>query len=153
VVGAGDCVADGAGRGDPQLAARGQLLSGNRAGSLGWGRGREIHARRGYTRGMSSGLSMDEFQALEQKVLRAVEIVKQEREARAAAEAEAGSLREQLATRTAELQREIDDAKGRAHAAQSEKEAAEGQIGALNQERDAVRQRVERLLHQMDELL
>jgi chromosome segregation ATPase len=96
---------------------------------------------------------MDEFQALEQKVLRAVEIVKQEREARAMAEGEAANLREQLATRTAELQREIDEAKGRAHAAQSEKEAAEGQIGALNQERDAVRQRVERLLHQMDELL
>jgi chromosome segregation ATPase len=96
---------------------------------------------------------MDEFQALEQKVLRAVEIVKHEREARAAAESEAGTLREQMATRTAELQREIDEANGRAHAAQSEKEAAEGQIGALNQERDAVRQRVERLLHQMDELL
>jgi hypothetical protein len=96
---------------------------------------------------------MDEFQALEQKVLRAVEIVKQERAARAAAEGEAANLREQLATRTADLQREIDEAKGRAHAAQSEKEAAEGQIRALHQERDAVRQRVERLVHQMDELL
>ncbi len=41
--------------------------------------------------------STDEFQALEQKVLRAVEIVKREREARATAEAEAASLREQLA--------------------------------------------------------
>jgi chromosome segregation ATPase len=96
---------------------------------------------------------MDEFQALEHKVLRAVEIVKQEREARAAAEGEAANLRERLATRTAELQREIDEANGRTHAARSEKEAAEAQIGALNQERDAVRQRVERLLHQMDELL
>jgi hypothetical protein len=37
---------------------------------------------------MSSGVSVDEFQALEQKVLRAVEIVKREREAHAAAEAE-----------------------------------------------------------------
>ncbi len=37
---------------------------------------------------ISSGISADEFQALEQKVLRAVEIVKREREARAAAEAE-----------------------------------------------------------------
>ncbi len=33
-------------------------------------------------------VSVDEFQALEQKVIRAIEIVKQEREARAKAEAE-----------------------------------------------------------------
>jgi hypothetical protein len=38
-------------------------------------------------------------------------------------------------------------------AAQREKAAAESQVAALNQERDAVRQRVERMLHQMDELL
>jgi hypothetical protein len=46
---------------------------------------------------MSTGVTVDEFQALEQKVLRAVEIVKREREARAAAEAEVAALREQLA--------------------------------------------------------
>ncbi|HEV2618478.1 MAG TPA: hypothetical protein VGU23_00900 [Acidobacteriaceae bacterium] len=81
---------------------------------------------------MSSGLSVDEFQALEQKVLREVEIVKREREARAAAEAEAAALREQLRARTAD---------------------AEGQVAALKQERDAVRQRVEKMLAQMDELV
>jgi len=81
---------------------------------------------------MSSGVSVDEFQALEQKVLRAVEIVKREREARAAAEAEVTSLREQLSARTAD---------------------AEDQVAALNQERDAVRQRVEKMLAQMDELV
>jgi chromosome segregation ATPase len=70
---------------------------------------------------MSSGVSVDEFQALEQKVLRAVEIVKREREARAAAEQEVAALREQLA--------------------------------ALSQERDSVRQRVEKMLSQMDELI
>jgi seryl-tRNA synthetase len=68
-----------------------------------------------------SSVSVDEFQALEQKVLRAVEIVKREREARAAAEAEVVALREQLA--------------------------------ALSQERDSVRQRVEKMLAQMDELV
>jgi chromosome segregation ATPase len=115
--------------------------------------GREIHAGRGYTRGMSSGVSVDEFQALEQKVMRAVEIVKQEREARGAAEAEVHSLREQLAARTAELQLQLDEARSRAQAIQSEKEAAESQVGSLSQEREAVRQRVERLMHQMDELL
>ena len=80
----------------------------------------------------TSTISVDEFLALEQKVLRAVEIVKREREARAAAEAEVASLREQLAAQSA---------------------AANSQLSTLNQERDAVRQRVEKMLQQMDELL
>jgi chromosome segregation ATPase len=100
-----------------------------------------IHASRVYTcRNMSSstissGISADEFQALEQKVLRAVEIVKREREARAAAEAEVASLREQLA------------------AFQSNARAVEAELNTLNKERDAVRLRVEKMLQQMDELL
>ena len=87
-------------------------------------------------------ISMDEFQALEQKVLRAVEIVRREREARATAEAEvaaakaeADALREQLADLT------------------SASNAAQNQITAMNQERDTVRTRVEKMLQQMDELL
>ncbi len=80
-------------------------------------------------------ISQDEFQALEQKVLRAVEIVKREREARAAAEAEAASLREQLDALTAASN------------------AAQGQITTLNQERESVRLRVEKMLSQIDELL
>ena len=99
---------------------------------------------------MSSGVSVDEFQALEQKVLRAVEIVKREREARAAAEAEASALREQLAAQARARPRRRG---GRVQAAQREKEAAESQIAALNQERDTVRQRVEKMLQQMDELV
>jgi len=88
---------------------------------------------------MSSEISVDEFQALEQRVLRAVEIVKREREARAAAEAEVAALREQLESQAQE--------------AQSQNRVAQSQIGAMNQERDTVRQRVERLLHQLDELV
>lgn len=84
---------------------------------------------------ISSGISADEFQALEQKVLRAVEIVKKEREARAAAEAEIASLREQLAIY------------------QSNARAAETELNTLNKERDQVRARVEKMLQQMDELL
>jgi hypothetical protein len=80
-------------------------------------------------------ISVDEFQALEQKVLRAVEIVKREREARAAAEAEVISLREQLET---QLNSTI---------------AVESELTTLNKERDAVRLRVEKMLQQMDELL
>ncbi len=84
---------------------------------------------------ISANISADEFQALEQKVLRAVEIVKREREARATAEAEVASLRAQLAEQ-AESQ-----------------STAQTQLNTLNQERDAVRQRVEKMLQQMDELL
>lgn len=87
----------------------------------------------------TSAISVDEFQALEQKVLRAVEIVKREREARTAAEAEVESLRAQLAQQHST-----------AASTQSEKES---QIAILNQEREAVRQRVEKMLQQMDELL
>ena len=80
-------------------------------------------------------ISVDEFQALEQKVLRAVEIVKREREARAAAEAEVASLREQLAIY------------------QSNQQAVESELSTLNKEREQVRVRVEKMLQQMDELL
>jgi hypothetical protein len=83
----------------------------------------------------SPSISADEFQALEQKVLRAVEIVKREREARAAAEAEVASLREQLA------------------AQQTAASANESELNTLNKEREAVRLRVEKMLQQMDELL
>ncbi|HEY1743002.1 MAG TPA: hypothetical protein VGG18_07535 [Granulicella sp.] len=83
----------------------------------------------------TSTISVDEFQALEQKVLRAVEIVKREREARAAAEAQVASLNEQLES---QLSAQI---------------AVESQLNTLTKERDAVRQRVEKMLQQMDELL
>ena len=83
----------------------------------------------------SPSISADEFQALEQKVLRAVEIVKREREARTAAEAEVASLREQLA------------------AQQNAASANENELNTLNKEREAVRLRVEKMLQQMDELL
>jgi hypothetical protein len=83
----------------------------------------------------TSTISVDEFQALEQKVLRAVEIIKQEREARAKAEAEIASLREQLEFQTL-LSTE-----------------AQTTVTTLNKERDGVRQRVEKMLQQMDDLL
>jgi hypothetical protein len=83
----------------------------------------------------TSTISVDEFQALEQKVLRAVEIVKREREARAAAEAEIVSLRDQLET---QLNATI---------------AVEAELNTLNKERENVRLRVEKMLNQMDELL
>jgi hypothetical protein len=83
----------------------------------------------------TAAISVDEFQALEQKVLRAVEIVKREREARAAAEAEVVSLREQLS-----VQSTLTD-------------ETNTELKSLQKERDDVRQRVEKMLTQMDELL
>ncbi|WP_158790891.1 hypothetical protein [Granulicella sp. L60] len=83
----------------------------------------------------TSTISVDEFQALEQKVLRAVEIVKREREARATAEAEVASLRAQLAEQ------------------QSLTGMVESELTTLTKERETVRLRVEKMLQQMDELL
>lgn len=82
------------------------------------------------------GISFDEFQALEQKVLRAVEIVKREREARAAAEAEVATLRAQLAAQSAQKDSEVTTLNA-----------------TLTQERELIRQRIEGMLSQMDELL
>jgi FtsZ-binding cell division protein ZapB len=80
-------------------------------------------------------ISIDEFQALEQKVLRAVEIIKQEREARAKAETEITNLKEQLEFQTLVAQE------------------AQTAVTTLSKDRDAVKQRVEKMLQQMDELL
>jgi chromosome segregation ATPase len=87
------------------------------------------------TNNSGATISMDEFQALEQKVLRAVEIVRREREARAAAESEAAELRQQLDELT------------------TASNNAQTQITTLNQEREAVKARVEKMLQQMDELV
>jgi chromosome segregation ATPase len=84
---------------------------------------------------ISPSISADEFQALEQKVLKAVEIVKREREARAAAEAEVATLRAQLAEQ------------------QTLAAMTETELTTLTKEREAVRHRVEKMLQQMDELL
>ena len=80
-------------------------------------------------------VSVDEFQALEEKVLRAVEIVRHEREARSVAEAETVRVREQLAEQTAFA------------------EMAMASLKTLEDERTVIRERVEKMLTQMDELL
>ena len=79
-------------------------------------------------------LSVDEFSALEERVLRTVNLVKQERQARAAAEERAAQVEDKL----------------REQAPLAERLQAE--VSALRGERDHVRQRVERLLAQLDAL-
>jgi septal ring factor EnvC (AmiA/AmiB activator) len=79
-------------------------------------------------------ISNDDFSALEQRVLQTVELLKNEREARAAAEKRAEDLHQSLENQTAELLR------------------VEADLQALTKDRDHVRQRIERLLKQLDEL-
>ena len=80
-------------------------------------------------------ISTDEFEALEQKVLRAVDVLRRERNARASAEAELDHLRQELARER--------DATG----------SLQTELRTLQGEREQVRRRVEKMLEQMDELL
>lgn len=86
--------------------------------------------------GESSALavSVDEFAALEDRIRRAVELVKQERQGRAAAEERATKAEESLLAQSQAA------------------EKLQGELSALRTERDQVRQRVERLLAQLDTL-
>ena len=79
-------------------------------------------------------LSVDEFSALEERILRTVNLVKQERQARVAAEERATAAEAQISK----------------HAPLVERLQAE--IQTLRTERGHVRQRVERLLKQLDAL-
>jgi hypothetical protein len=79
-------------------------------------------------------VTADDFNALEQRVLRTVELLKKEREARATAEQNASTLQQLLDEQSAQLNQ------------------AQEQVKAFEQERETVRQRVERLLHQLDEI-
>jgi hypothetical protein len=79
-------------------------------------------------------VSVDDFAALEDRIRRAVELVKSERQARAAAEERAVS-----AEANVRLQSPLMD-------------QLQNEINALRAERDQVRQRVERLLAQLDTL-
>lgn len=79
-------------------------------------------------------VSADDLNALEQRVLRTVEMLRTERTARAKAEEEAATLRLLMDEQSAELAK------------------AEEKLRALEGERNGVRQRVERLLTQLDEI-
>ncbi|HTB95788.1 MAG TPA: hypothetical protein VK716_02170 [Terracidiphilus sp.] len=79
-------------------------------------------------------LSAADFTALEERIVRAIELVKSERQARAAAEERAARAEAQLG----EQSPVVDNLKQ--------------EIRNLRTERDQVRQRVERLLKQLDAL-
>ncbi len=79
-------------------------------------------------------VSADEFAALEERIRRAVELVKRERQARAAAEERATKAEAQLLAQSPVM------------------EQLKNEMNALRTERDHVRERVERLLKQLDAL-
>ena len=87
-------------------------------------------------------VSADEFQALEQKVLQTVGLIKKEREARAQAEAERNEALAELASLKQQMQAQNETAS-----------SATKELESLQREREVVRQRVEAMLAQMDELL
>ena len=79
-------------------------------------------------------LSANDFSALEDRILRAVEVVRRERQARTAAEERAARAESQLRVQAPLI------------------EQLEKDLGALRAEREHVRERVERLLGQLDAL-
>lgn len=87
-------------------------------------------------------VSADEFQALEQKVLQTVELIKKEREARAHAEAERNAAHAELTALREQMQAQTASAS-----------SATQELESLQREREVVKQRVEAMLAQMDELL
>jgi len=100
----------------------------------------------------SASISVDEFQALEQKVLQTVELIKREREAKAAAEAEVTAVKSELAASKEEL-----ESRGQEIVALREELAASGdanaEVQSLQREREAVRLRVEKMLASIDEII
>jgi chromosome segregation ATPase len=76
-----------------------------------------------------------DFPALEEKIYKAIELLKSAREGKASAERDANRLREQLEQREEEL------------------DVLRGEMIALRKEREEVRGRVEKMLKQMDALV
>lgn len=79
-------------------------------------------------------ISVDEFQALEQRVLRTVELIRSEREARATAEAEITAMKDLL------------------DHASDENTRLGSELAAMKQEREHVKSRVDAMLKQLDDL-
>lgn len=93
-------------------------------------------------------LSADEFSALEERILRAVNLVKRERLAKTAAEERATAAE----TRVAEQIQNVENLNRERDELQKESANLQREIDTLRSERDQVRQRVERLLSQLDAL-
>ena len=102
----------------------------------------------GHEEAVALAVSADDFSALEDRVRRAVDVVKRERQARATVE---GRVTE-LETRAAEAEARASQAEAQLQGQAPLLERLENEMSALRTERDQVRQRVERLLAQLDAL-
>jgi predicted nucleic acid-binding Zn-ribbon protein len=83
---------------------------------------------------LSTQVPADDFQALEEKVYRTIDLYKSAREARATAERDVVRLREQLEEREEEV------------------ESLRRAMVALRKEREEIRARVEKMLAQIDQM-
>ncbi|MDE1154597.1 MAG: hypothetical protein PW735_02585 [Acidobacteriaceae bacterium] len=107
----------------------------------------------------SATISVDEFQALEAKVLQAVELIRKEREARASAESERDKVKAEAEDLRIELsltQEQLATSEAEAGTLKEKLAAAavvQTELEGMHREREAVKQRVEKMLAQMDELL
>ena len=79
-----------------------------------------------------ASISADDFHALEEKVYRTIELLKNAREAKSAAERDASRMRQQLEDR------------------EEETDTLRSQMITLRKEREEIRGRVEKLLKQID---
>jgi hypothetical protein len=127
---------------------------------IGGGSGTQSEEQQAHEEPVALAVSVDDFSALEERVRRAVEMVKRERQARAAAEARVAEL-EAHATDPRLARRSRGAASGAGSRATQLKskqtqlpvvEQLQSELSALRAERDQVRQRVERLLAQLDTL-
>jgi chromosome segregation ATPase len=112
--------------------------------------GHEKHAEPG-----SLAVSADDFSGLEQRVLRAVEVVRRERQERLSAEARVAQVEERLVQaeeRATQAEMRATQAETQLHEQSPVLEQMQSELNALKGERDHVRQRVERLLQQLDGL-
>ena len=80
-------------------------------------------------------VASEDFPALEEKIYKAIELLKSAREAKAAAERDANRLREQLEQREEDL------------------ELLRAEVISLRKEREEVRGRIEKMLKQIDQLV
>lgn len=106
----------------------------------------------------SASISVDEFQALEQKVLQTVDLIKREREAKAAAVEAHAKAEEELASARAEMEaahRLLGERNEEITTLRQELAAAgdaQAEVESLQREREAVRLRVEKMLASIEEV-
>lgn len=107
-------------------------------------------------------LAADDFNALEQRVLRLVDLVKSEREARTAAAARIHSLEATVKSledsglnaeqRVITLEQQLQEANQKIAHLTAQSAQAASNVESLEREREAVRARVEKLLKHLEEI-